>query len=91
MGSSVSSERAFSSAGITISKRRNRLKNDIVEALQFRKAMLRSEILFRELPSTILEEELGIYDEDNDPEWVDEEDPSSWDRFSTDIDSDVDN
>lgn len=91
MGSSVSSERAFSSAGITISKRRNCLKNDIVEALQFRKAMLRSEILFRELPSTILEEELGIYDEDNDPEWVDEEDPSSWDRFSTDIDSDVDN
>jgi len=50
-----------------------------------------TEILFCELSSTILEEELGIYDEDNDPEWVDEEDPSSWDRFSTDIDSDVDN
>jgi hypothetical protein len=33
MSSSVSSERAFSSAGITISKRRNRLKPDIVEAL----------------------------------------------------------
>src|SRR5258708_4887849 len=31
---SVSSERAFSSAGITISKRRNRLKGDIVEALE---------------------------------------------------------
>ena len=90
MGSSVSSERAFSSAGITISKRRNRLKDDIVDALQFRKAMVRSELLFRELPPTILKEELEIFNEDNDPEWVDEEDPLSWDRFSTDIDSDVD-
>ncbi|OJA08859.1 hypothetical protein AZE42_01727, partial [Rhizopogon vesiculosus] len=34
MATSVSSERAFSSAGITISKRGNRLKADIVEALQ---------------------------------------------------------
>ncbi|KIJ35874.1 hypothetical protein M422DRAFT_103474, partial [Sphaerobolus stellatus SS14] len=34
MASSVSSERAFSAAGITITKRRNRLKGDIVEALQ---------------------------------------------------------
>ena len=34
MASSVSSERAFSSAGITISKHRNRLKKDIVEAIQ---------------------------------------------------------
>ncbi|KAJ7315399.1 ribonuclease H-like domain-containing protein, partial [Mycena albidolilacea] len=33
MASSVSSERAFSSAGITISKCRNRLKGEIVEAL----------------------------------------------------------
>ncbi|KIJ48977.1 hypothetical protein M422DRAFT_103461, partial [Sphaerobolus stellatus SS14] len=32
--SSVSSERAFSAAGITISKRCNCLKGDIVEALQ---------------------------------------------------------
>ncbi|PPQ88604.1 hypothetical protein CVT26_004368, partial [Gymnopilus dilepis] len=34
MASSVSSERAFSSAGITISKRRSRLKGDIVEAIE---------------------------------------------------------
>ena len=34
MASSVSSECAFSSAGITVSKRRNQLKGDIVEALQ---------------------------------------------------------
>jgi hypothetical protein len=39
MASSVSSERAFSSAGITISKRRNRLDGDIVEALQCLKAL----------------------------------------------------
>ncbi|KAG7085639.1 hypothetical protein E1B28_003186 [Marasmius oreades] len=34
MASSVSSERAFSTADITIMKRRNRLHGDIVEALQ---------------------------------------------------------
>ncbi|KIK33277.1 hypothetical protein CY34DRAFT_57066, partial [Suillus luteus UH-Slu-Lm8-n1] len=34
MSSSVSSERAFSQVGITVTKRRNRLKGDIVEALQ---------------------------------------------------------
>ncbi|KDQ61786.1 hypothetical protein JAAARDRAFT_104957, partial [Jaapia argillacea MUCL 33604] len=34
MATSVSSERAFSSASITITKRRNRLKGGIVEALQ---------------------------------------------------------
>ncbi|EKM58795.1 uncharacterized protein PHACADRAFT_50544, partial [Phanerochaete carnosa HHB-10118-sp] len=37
MASSVSSERAFCQAGITISPRRNRLKADVVEALQFMK------------------------------------------------------
>ena len=51
MASSVSSERAFSSAGITISKRRNRLKADIVEALQGLKCMIRRDILFREHPT----------------------------------------
>ncbi|EJF61812.1 hypothetical protein DICSQDRAFT_38309, partial [Dichomitus squalens LYAD-421 SS1] len=44
MASSVSSERAFSSAGITISKRRNRLKGDIVEAPQGLKCMIRQEL-----------------------------------------------
>jgi hypothetical protein len=47
MSSSVSSERAFSSAGITISKRRNRLKGDIVEALQVIKCMMKRDLLFR--------------------------------------------
>lgn len=40
MASSVSSEHMFSSARITISKHRNRLKGDIVEALQCLKCLL---------------------------------------------------
>ncbi|CAK5267868.1 unnamed protein product [Mycena citricolor] len=45
---SVSCERAFSSSGITISDRRNRLKGDIVEALQFLKCSFREDLLIRE-------------------------------------------
>jgi hypothetical protein len=48
MSSSVSSERAFSSAGITITKRRNRLGSDIVEALQVLKCMIKRDLIFRE-------------------------------------------
>lgn len=56
MASSVSSERAFSSAGITISKRRNRLKADIVESLQFLKWSIRRDLLYREPePTSVLE------------------------------------
>jgi hypothetical protein len=55
MASSVSSERAFSSAGITISKRRNRLKPDIIEALQFLKCIYCHDLLFQEEPSMELE------------------------------------
>jgi hypothetical protein len=65
MASSVSSERAFSSAGITITKRRNRLKPDIIEALQFLKCIYRRELLFREEPSTALEVE--EYDDLQEP------------------------
>lgn len=58
MASSVSSERAFSQGGITISKRRNRLKGDIVEAIQCLKCSLRNDLLFREAgPSSLDEEE----------------------------------
>ena len=49
MASSVSSERAFSLAGITIGKRRNRLKGDIVEALQCLKCLIHHDLLFREV------------------------------------------
>ena len=59
MASSVSSERAFSSSGITISKRRNRLKGDIVEALQVLKCAIRTDLLVRlPMPSSLLEKEL---------------------------------
>jgi hypothetical protein len=87
MGSSVSSERAFSSAGITISKRRNRLKGDVVEALQFIKSLLRKELIYREpQPSSILEQELGVQEDDGDPEWVD--DPAGWNELFIDVESD---
>jgi hypothetical protein len=56
MGSSVSSERAFSSAGLTISKRRNRLKADIVEALQCLKCMYHNDLIFREVTLATEEE-----------------------------------
>jgi hypothetical protein len=57
MASSVSSERTFSAAGITISKRRNKLKEDIVEALQCLKCLYHEELIFREV-LTSAEEEL---------------------------------
>src|ERR1700722_17353835 len=57
MASSVSSERAFSQGGITISKRRNWLKGDIVEALQCIKCAIRHDLLFRKPgPSSVGEE-----------------------------------
>ncbi|KIL57469.1 hypothetical protein M378DRAFT_1028731, partial [Amanita muscaria Koide BX008] len=57
MASSVSSERAFSSAGITISKRRNRLKGDIVEALQCLKCMYSNDLIFRKVTTLEVEED----------------------------------
>ncbi|PCH39501.1 hypothetical protein WOLCODRAFT_159628 [Wolfiporia cocos MD-104 SS10] len=45
----------ISSAGITISKRRNRLKADVVEALQFLKCSIRRDLLFRNSPSLLTE------------------------------------
>ena len=62
MVSSVSSERAFSSAGITISKCRNRLKPDIVEASQFLKCSYHHNLLFHEEPNT--QRKLDELDED---------------------------
>jgi hypothetical protein len=64
MSSSVSSERAFSQGGITISKRRNSLKGDIVEALQCIKCAIRHDLLFqRYVPST---EEAGEGSDDKE-------------------------
>jgi hypothetical protein len=69
MSSSVSSERIFSQGGITITKRRNRLKGDIVEALQCIKCAIRHDILFREpAPSSALEAEAEASDDDEEGE-----------------------
>ena len=64
MASSVSSERAFSSAGITISKRRNRLDADIVEALQCLKSFIAQDLMVRDVVS--------ITDEEQDLDFADE-------------------
>lgn len=84
MASSVSSERAFSQGGITISKRCNRLKGDIVEALQCLKCAIRHDLLFQEAAlSSAVEEELeeldtGLIDVDPGPS-EDEIEESGWD------------
>ena len=87
MASSVSSERAFSAAGITISKRRNRLKGDIVEALEFLKALYIRDLIFRDLPTLVTEEELEVFDDDGNADWEDEKTVDSWDSLVVDIDS----
>jgi hypothetical protein len=52
--------------GITISKRRNWLKGDIVEALQCVKCAIRHDLLFRApAPSSILEAEISEEGDDN--------------------------
>jgi hypothetical protein len=77
MASSVLSERAFSSAGITISKRRNRSKGEIVEALQ---CLINRHLLFHE-PELI---------DDNEEEELEaaEDTEKGWDCF---LDDDVGN
>ena len=88
MASSVSSERAFSSAGITISKRHSHLKGDIVEALQCLKCSIRNDLLFRAPPSSTieLEDEDDPASSDTDP-GVDTA-PSSWDLLLEDGEDD---
>ena len=55
MSSSISSEHVFSFAGITISKRCNRLRRNVVEALQFQKCAAKSKLLFCEDPTLLTE------------------------------------
>ena len=66
MASSVSSEWAFSSAGITICKRRNRLDADIVEALQCLKSLLHQDLMAWDV-ITIADEELELDSADLQP------------------------
>lgn len=92
MASSVSSERAFSVAGITISKRRNRLKADIVEALQCLKCLIHHDLLFREVDSTTeIEKELDDLGnppdgKKNSVDTVNEAETFSWDQLVEDND-----
>ena len=90
MASSVSSECAFSSAGITVSKRRNRLKGDIVEALQCMKMVYRGDLLFREVPLTKeLEkdlEDLEPYVPGEEDDWEDMDGGEEFTRDSLVID-----
>ena len=95
MASSTSSERAFSSAGITISKRHNRLKPDIVEALQYLKSTIHHGLLFRESPSSFVErrfygKDLTTNGMHGDPDSADVagEGVSTWDELIEDDDDD---
>jgi hAT family C-terminal dimerisation region len=90
MASSVSSERAFSHGRITISKRRSRLKGDIVEALQCIKCAIRNDLLFREAaPSSSVEAELELEDgEDHSQGDEDEEGEGDWHEFLIEEDDD---
>ncbi|KAJ3522295.1 hypothetical protein NMY22_g11953 [Coprinellus aureogranulatus] len=91
MASSVSSERAFSAAGITISKRRNRLKGPLVEALQFLKCAYERDLIFRDEGYTE-DWELSneVQDDDGDESWVDEPEKGPWDLLvNVDTDADV--
>ena len=83
MASSVSSEHAFSSAGITLSKWCNQLKGDIVEALQCLKCMYHNNLIFREVvvakdEEAELEDELVATDIDT------VEDGFTWDQLLID-------
>jgi len=90
MASSVSSECVFSSAGITISKHRNQLKADIVEALQCLKCLYHNDLIFHDVVDAtqvekdmeeledILDNSYGN-DDANEEEW-------SWDKLLVDED-----
>jgi hypothetical protein len=86
MASSVSSEQAFSAARITIGKRHNCLKGDIVEALQCLECLIHRNLLFHDVPiANDLEADLETNIIDIDPpksaETVAEAENFSWDQI----------
>jgi hypothetical protein len=90
MASSVSSERAFSSAGITISKQRSRLKGDIVEALQFLKCLIHHDLVFRADPMEPLDCDTGEEDmHDGKSLVLDVNQSPSWDELWLEDDDDA--
>ncbi|KZV95225.1 hypothetical protein EXIGLDRAFT_735538 [Exidia glandulosa HHB12029] len=67
MGSSVSSERSFSSGNLIVTSQRSSLQPDIVEALQSVKCALQNDLLIREPPpSSAVEAALVVEDSDDD-------------------------
>jgi hypothetical protein len=84
MASSISSERAFSSAGITISKCHSRLKPDIIEALQFLKCLYHCELIFQEESS--IASEMGM--ETATQDHVEGSLESGWDDLVGDLQED---
>ena len=85
MASSVSSEQAFSSTRITITKCRNQLKPGIMELLQFLKCLYHHDLLFCEEAGTQFEME-----ESDQPRAMAENigDLEGWDRIVEDLDDD---
>ena len=92
MASSVSSEHAFSQGGITISKHCNRLKGNIVEALQCIKCAIHHGLLFCETgPSSLDEDNIDEYKVEDDPGEQPEEDgvkEEGWDHLFLEEDED---
>ena len=88
MASSVSSEQAFSDAGITISKQCNWLQGDIVEALKCIKCLLHQDLLFHELNVAQVENKLEgfVIDEElgKAVDVVSKGDEFSWDSLLVD-------
>ena len=72
MASSVSSESVVSEAGSTITKSRNRLEGDIVEARQCLKSFIQQGILFHEVTSST-EEEARLDMADKEPANLEED------------------
>jgi hypothetical protein len=64
MASSVSSEHAFSSAGITICKWHNHLDADIVKALQCLKSLIQQDLMVRDTISIANEEQELDYEDE---------------------------
>ena len=84
----MSSERAVSSAGITISKRRNCLKGDIIKALQCLKCLIHCNLIFRWDPNVSIADKIADEDDididigdDIAPDFVDQSSGKAWDEI----------
>ena len=97
MASSVASERAFSSAGITICKHHNHLEGDIIEALQCLKSLIQQDLMMSAFPS-VADEEALLDEADNKPtnqegsasNAVKEVDDWTWDVIIEEVDGNSD-